>query len=308
MKNSIKYIILFAVGLLGFTACDMNDPIVFTQQDAFVGFTAKSIAIEETDNVLEIPVMVVAVEGSPAITVEFDFTVEGLDNPAIEGVDFELLNESKMLSYPNGWGYDTIRVRTIDNSEFTGTKQVNVIMYGNSQEYVSGANDVLTINVKDDDHPLGWMLGSYTASGNLWRDSGPATWDMIIDSDPTNINQVIIQGLVAAGSYGMPLGPDYIVTGVVDMATMTMTIKTGQEIPTWGYGTVTLQGWYGPDGATDITEGDDITCDIVEENGAVSIKPRDEYGVYIIDGNNEGLYLELVIGDGTAVNTTWTRN
>lgn len=308
MKKLIRNILIAAVGLLAFSACNVNSPTVFTQDNAYVAFTQTTATVSEVNKVIEIPVIVTAVDGSAAITVNYDFSTEGLDNPAVEGTDFKLLNDAKTLSFPNGWGYDTIRIETIDNNVFTGDKSINIVLGTNSLQYSNGNADVLTLKISDDDHPLGWMFGTYTASGNLWRDAGAKTWQMVIGPDPDNISKIIIQGLISAGSYGHPLSSEYIVYGTVNMTDKTIEVRTGQEMPTWGYGPVTLVGWYGPDGAVDIATGDPVRMTYEISGGKVVIHVLDEYGLYITDGNNAGLYLELVVGDGSAVNTTWTQN
>ncbi len=314
MINSIKHIAWLMVGIVLLSACNVNEPTLFKAENSFVAFLASEASVEETDQILEIPVMVSSVLGAPAITVNFELSTDDLAEgtvEAVEGEDFLLVDAdgntitSKTLSYGDGFGYDTIRVVTIDNDEFTGTKKFQLIIGENSEGYANGSEDVLTISISDDDHPLGWMLGNYTATGELWRAGGTASWSMKLEPVEGDVTQVAIQGLVSGGGYGHDVSDDYVFYGTVDSENMTLTIKTGQTLDSWGYGPVVLVGWYGPDGATAITEGDPVTCDIVVDGDNITINPQDEYGTYITEGTNEGLYLEIVIDPSSSL---WTKN
>ena len=66
--------------------------------------------------------------------VNYTITSEGHDNPAIEGEDFTVISAGS-LAYPQGWGYDSIKIQTIDNNVFTGTKSFSIILSSNSQSY-----------------------------------------------------------------------------------------------------------------------------------------------------------------------------
>lgn len=301
--------ILLAVGI--FTSCE-KERITFDESMSFVAFTSKTSAVSETNRTLNIPVLVTATSGSPAVEVSFSVSAEGHANPAIEGTDFKVISANK-LSFPQGFGYDTIKIQTYDNDVFTGTKTFQINLTSNTQSYDFGAVDTIMVSISDDDHPFGWMLGDYTAAGNLWRAGGAFEWAMELNPVENDIYAVQIVGLVAGGNYGQPAGDAaYAVYGKINVneedGSVSLTILTGQEIPTYGYGPCALVGWYGPDGAVTIETGSAITGNVVNNNGAVSIRMQDEYGWYITSGNNAGLYLDIVIGDGSAVNTVWTRN
>lgn len=234
MKKLLNIILVTFAGVLLFSSCDINDPIVFKQEDAFVAFPSSSGVVSEQGAVIAIPVMVTAVPGSPAVTVDFEFSAEGLDNPAVEGVDFEILNESKTLSYPNGWGYDTIRVKTIDNSDFTGNKSVNILLSSNSQGYSTGANDQYTLTVKDDEHPLGKWIGTFSVEAKSYGSPGAwdEAWTVTSEPDPADVSKLILTGI----AYG-----NLPISATVDLDAMTITIAAGADVGDgYGYGNILL--------------------------------------------------------------------
>ncbi|HYQ55973.1 MAG TPA: hypothetical protein VEP89_01415 [Draconibacterium sp.] len=315
MKTLMKYIIISLFSIALFTACDgLNEPEMLGQEDAFVAFTSTSGVVSEINSTINIPVKVSALAGAPAITVTFDFDTEGIDNPAIEGEDFVILNASKTLSVNDGFGYDTIKIQTIDNDVFTGQKNVNVKLVSNSLDYDFGAENVLALGISDDDHPFGWMLGDYSATGNLWRAGGRPTWDMTLNPVDGDIYSVEIIGMFSVGGYAHPATSEFAFAGKIvenEDGTYQFQFLIGQEIPGWAVGGCTLVGWRGPDGAVDMENGEPVIGDVVVgEDGSVKIEFHDEYGILITEQGhaNEGILLEAVIGDGTAVNTVWTRN
>lgn len=307
--KKILNILLLLVAVGAFTSCQ-NEIIKFDESMSFVAFTSKTASVGEVNQTVAIPVLVTATEGSPAIDVSYSITSDDHSNPAIEGTDFNVIGDAS-LSFPNGYGYDTIFIQTVDNDVFTGTKTFSIILTSNTQSYDFGAIDTIDIALSDDDHPFGWMLGDYTAKGNSWRDAATgAEWDMVLSPIENDIYSVEILGLIGYGSYGTGASADHPVYGKIkeaDDGSIELAITVGQEIPSYGYGACTLKAWYGPDGAVDIPTGEAFSGKVNNEGAAVTITFQDEYGWYIHEGNNLGLYLELVVGDGSAVNTVWTR-
>lgn len=305
MKRIFNIILLF-LAITSFTSCK-NEIIMFDETMSFVAFTTKTTSVSEVDAVLNVPIIVTAELGKPAIDVSFSIISEGHDKPAIEGTDFIVLSDSK-LSFPSGCGYNIIQIQTIDNDLFTGTKTFSIVLNSNTLDYNFGALDTLVVSLLDNDHPFNWIMGDYTASGNLWQAEEALTWNMVLNPVENDINTVQILGLVG-GSYGHEATDEWPVYGIINAEnnSYTLTIAVGQKIDSYGFGTCSLVGSYGPDGAVEIEVGEMITCDIVNNNGAVSIYPRDEYGWYITDGELVGNNLELVVGDGSKINTVWIK-
>lgn len=140
--------------ILGIASCEF-ETITLPENQFFVAFDYRvSNEYVDTSNrfrgnqtVLKIPVMVAGKKRS-AVTVDFAVDTTDLNksftaNPAtgqsyaVEGVNFEILNESKTLHFPNGVGHDTIYVRAI-NTAFTGHKFVFLNLVSNSAGYRIG--------------------------------------------------------------------------------------------------------------------------------------------------------------------------
>jgi len=293
MMNNRKYInILLAVFLLfAFASCeDINEPITFDQEDAFVAFPSSSKTIKEGSSAqtYAIPVMVSAVEGSPAVTVEFEFAPNTDAQPAEQGVDYELLNESQSLNFEDGWGYDTIFVRTIPNGEFTGDKSFFVSITGNSQGYQDdGLETTMQVTLQDNEHPLNLVLGIYTITGtDAWGSDFSRTVEIL--PHPENYTQVVLKASEIGPGWGFT--DEDIFYADVDLEEMTFKIQAGQSFPTRGYGPSIISGYYGTAGDPQIGNGEYITGDIAED-GTVTM--QDWMGIQITSGSNEGLWFEL---------------
>lgn len=295
MKTTMKYIIMSFAVILILSSCDeLNDPEIFDQNDSFVSFTSSTAVVSEINSVVSIPVKVSSLKGAPSVDVTFDFDTEGIDNPAIEGEDFILLNSSKQVTVSQGYGYDTIRIQTIDNDLFTGNKAVNIKLISNSQDYDFGAETVLALTINDDDHPLGWMLGDYdvavtqTANGNT-------SYPISIVAVEGETDLVKIYGFSGV-TLGAPATPpttadafDYALLGTVSEDFSTISIKAGQEWDSWGYGPTNFTVWMDDNGEAD--EAEALVGDISADDGVV-ITFTQQFTFMITEGNNEGLGIQ----------------
>jgi len=301
MTTFRKYIILVlaSVLLFGIMSCeDLNEPIVFEQDDAYVAFTstAKTIAEGESATTYAIPVMVVATEGSPEVTVDFEFMPDTANSPAYADENYELVNDSKTLTFSKGWGYDTIFVRTIPDGEFTGDKSFFIDIVDNSQGYQdNGPESTINVTWQDNEHPLNLVLGTYEISGtDAWGDSYTRTVE--IKPHPENYTQVAIQVNQFSPGWGFP--DDEIFYADVDLDAMTFEIQAGQSFGDYGYGPSKISGYVGAAGDPRIDDGDYITGDIAED---ATITLNDWIGVIITSGSNEGLSFDLYQP------STWTK-
>lgn len=161
MRNILKYFVgVLTISML-LASCEKNDPILFQQGDSFVAFNSPTISVSEP-NTAYVLVQVVTTSSTP-VTVNFDFSTEGISAPAIEGEAFTLLNASKTLTFSNGIGYDTIKIRTIDDDEFTGNRSTNIVLSSNSAGYKCGGN-IATLTILDEEHPLGPVIGTFNCN------------------------------------------------------------------------------------------------------------------------------------------------
>lgn len=303
MKRIFNIILLF-LAVASFTSCE-NEDIMFDESMSFVAFTTKTATTTEVNQTLEIPVMVTAMTGSAAIDVTYTIITDGHANPAVKDSDFKVISNEK-LSYADGYGFNNIVIETIDNDKFTGAKTFSIVLSSNSLNYDFGALDTITVSISDDDHPLGWMLGSYaavvtaTANGDL---AHGITLEPI-EGETSKIKVFGMSGL----KYGAPLADPYYLEGVVNEEFTELKIKAEQEWDTWGYGPTTLQVWEDDNGEG--AETGELIGEITNNNGAITITFRQQYTFYITEGNNAGLGLQWAWNDDAAPNSPtaiWTR-
>jgi hypothetical protein len=286
MKKIIHKIvfILAAVGL--FVSCE-PEYIMFDSSKNFVAFPEKTTSIAENGGMVGIPVYVVALPGSPAVTVTFDFDNSGLNGIlAEEGSDYTLVNNSKTLNFPDGWGYDTIWIQPVDNDVFTGNKVFNVVLQANSQNYPLGVTSSNMVTLVDNEHPLKQWIGTYSVEALSY--GSPGEWDEAwtvntspVPDDIASLSVVINTG----GSDGDPF------LAAIDVEAMTITIPAGTDVGNvYGYGPTTI--WVGD---YETLDRQSSIIGTIEEDGTIKIDKLalllTDYGDYYWD----------------AFNTTWTK-
>jgi hypothetical protein len=207
---------------------------MFDSSKNFVAFSAKTTSIKEQGGKVGIPVIVTALPNSPAVTVTFDFDIEGIgEQAAVEGTDYALVNDSKTLSFPNGWGYDTIWIQPIDNEIFTGNKMFNVKLISNSVNYQFGASNINGVTLIDDEHPLKNWLGTYTVDAQSY--GNPENWDEVwtVSTEPDPKDVTILLVTILSTPYG---GPGEKFPAAFDTEAMTITIAPSQFVGSiYGY-------------------------------------------------------------------------
>jgi len=277
MKNRFKFLyILAAIFLLA--ACT-SEPILWDKSKAFVAFAADQVTIPEQGGVVGVVVYVADTDGD-ALTVSFEFDTTGIANPAVEGTDFTLVNDSKSLNYPNGWGYDTIWIQPIDNDLYQGTKAFVITLTSNSADLPFGALQSSAISVTDNEHPLSLVLGTFEELDYEYDDpsliQGPYTVDISsVEEDET----------IAAISNFWNESTGDILYCPVDLDAKTLTIPANSIIyvhGTYGPCTMMLIDPETEDWAYDV----DIVCSI-DESGNVTTPA---WACVIMTGDYAGYY------------------
>ncbi len=286
MKNSYKLLYIVMMVVI-FTSCK-NDPIMFDKSKTYVAFTSTSASVVENENSLVIPLMVAALTGSPSVTVNFEVRTEGIANPAIEGTDFTI-GSSGSVDFPDGSGMANITIQPIDNDLFTGNKSFELVLTSNSKNYPTGAENVITVTLKDNEHPLAKWIGTYAVAAASY--GSPGAWDeawlVTTEPDPDDVNNLILNGIGADGS--LP------VKATVNMEEMSITLSPGQSIgDVYGYGNIAV--YKGTDAGDDLIL-DEPLIGVIQEDGTINI---DLWGHLITDGENAGLLWDVF-------NTTWTK-
>ena len=182
---------LVGAALMSFTSCS-NDYPTFDDADAFVAMTSSSAYVAETGKTLKVPVMLTSLSGMEK-TVEFSLTPDETAG-AIEGTHYNLVNSSKSLSFTKENPTQYIEFEILDNDIFEGDVKFTISLT-KPDGLNLGANKTCVVTIEDDEHPLAFILGTFTAKGTSQFD-GELEWTVRIEKDATDLNKVWITGLV----------------------------------------------------------------------------------------------------------------
>jgi hypothetical protein len=291
MKNTFKLLYLLLMAVI-FTSCK-NEPIMFDKSKTFVAFAYTSASVNENANSIDIPVMVAAVDGSPAVTVDYKVVTDGISNPAIEGTDFTIVSESS-LNFSEGTGYAFITVHPIDNNILTGFKSFKLVLTSNSRDYPNGAENEITVVIKDDEHPLFKWIGTYYVDAVSYSKPGDydEAWLVTTEPDPKDYSYLIITGIGAEGS-----GP---IKAKIDLEEMLITLAPGQSIGEVysnlnpDYGNINI--YKGTDSGDGVIM-DEPLIGVIQNDGTIKI---DLWGELITSGKYKGSLWDVF-------NTTWNK-
>ena len=282
---------LMAATALTLTSCSLNDEPEFNDADAFIAIQKTSAAIAETGKTLEIPVMLTSLAGLNG-TVDFTITPDSAAG-AVEGVHYTLGNESKTLTFTKDAPTQNIVINVIDNDIFEGDVKFTIELT-NVQGAKLGANKTCVITLEDDEHPLAFILGSFTGKSTSGF-GGDLEWQLVIEKDANDLNKVWIGNMV-------PGGTNLKVYGIVNDEKTEVHIPAEQDIYSSATYDGKLRAFYGYNGEEEITNGGYITGTIADD-GTITI--LDDFGSYVYDKgttNGRGWY-EYVRG-----NAVWTKN
>jgi hypothetical protein len=268
---------LLAATLIVFTSCVSNDEPEFDDADAFVAIQQTTAASSEIGVKLEIPVMLTSLSGLQG-SVDFTITPDETAG-AVEGKHYTIGNSSHTLTFNKENPTQNIVINIIDNDVFEGDVKFTIELT-NVQGAKLGANKKCVVTLEDDEHPLAFILGSYTGTGESYFGGG-LDWAGRIEKDPTDLNKVWIYNLVPGGSSSN--SPVY---GIVNEDKTELLIPVEQETAiSSSYPHIVLIAF---DGETKEELEDNVKCTIAAD-GTITI--LDEYGSYVFgdDAMSEGL-------------------
>jgi hypothetical protein len=286
MKYSYKLLFIF-LPVLVFISCK-NEPIMFDSSKTFVGFDYTSASFYENAATVDIPVMIAGFEGKSVVTVNYEISIDGISNPAIEGVDYTI-GSDKAIDFPTGAGYSTITIHPIDNNILTGNKIFRITLTSNSKNLPMGRENSILVVIRDDEHPLKRWIGNYTVHAISYYLPGQndENWTVTTDSDPDDVNKLLISGVGATGSN--------TIKATLNLDEMTITLEPGQSLgDVYGYGSISV--YKGTDAGDDVIQ-DEPLIGVIEDDGTIRI---DLWGELITDGQYAGYLWDVF-------NTTWTK-
>ena len=189
-------IVLAALAAVALASCN-NDQPEFNDKDAFVSFTDTKASVDENKATLEIPVQLSSLKGKEG-TVDFEITADKTA-PAVEGTNYTVANASRTLTFTKESNVQNIKLNIVDLAgTFTGDLRLNIKLK-NAQGVNLGAESSFDVTIVDLDHPLAFMLGTFSASGTS-NFNGAETWTVNIAKDDNDVNKVWITNMVLGAS------------------------------------------------------------------------------------------------------------
>ncbi len=288
MKKIFRYMASALSVAVALVACDKNDYPVFNDKDAFVAFDEVEVSVSEKytekndEAVVKVPVTLASVAGLEE-TLKFEI-VSPKEKAAKEGENYALVTTSGTLSFNAENRTQYIEFTTIYDGVYTGDLKFTIVIYGNDNIAVGSENEC-TVTITDEDHPLGFMLGDYTVTGeDNW--DGVTSWTMTLTKDEKDDHKVWIKNLANWSN------SQVIAYGNVSEDFSTLNIPFGQEFerkydgvtpsPLWG---LTPDGYFAKSGSVDVK--------IITSGSRVSLDFGTEYGFVIpamSDGSPAGYY------------------
>lgn len=225
MKKVLTYISLFVFGVALLSSCkNLNESPKFNDKDAFVAFDKAAVTVKEDVKEVKIPVTLASLKGI-ATTISY----EAVDGTAKNGVDYTLADETGTLTFSAEARTQYITVNIIERDGlFTGDLKFS-LKFKTTGDVLEGAENSCTITIQDHDHPLGEILGSYTATAYSYFDKAVVSWDMELQKDPSDVTMVWFAGIIPyfATSYAYPQY-DTRFYGIADLEAGTITVPLGQ--------------------------------------------------------------------------------
>ncbi len=282
-KMFVNISILSLIMMFVFTSCEKQEAIIYNGK--IVYFDNSQLAIPENSTTpLSIDLIAAGTNGDGGTGATVTFSTDGIANPAIEGSDFTVSGNS--VSFDTYYGLESITLTAIDNDVYETDKYVDLIITSVTNGYKAGAKDTLRITISDNEHPLALVIGTFSAAATSYF-NGAEIYEITTAPDPDDETVLVITNMVSGGT-------NTTVYGTVDLDLMTIEFPVGQEI---AVGVATLEGFYGPSGATGIPDGGFITGNI-DANGNITI--ADEYGSHANAGGWYNIYMSGGVWTKTA--------
>ena len=223
MKNAFFKIMAGAAAITALASCNLNDYPTFQESDSLVAMDKSAIIVDETVGTISIPVTIASID-----PIKTAVTYEVVENTAQLGTDFTLEDDSAVLSFD---GKERTKYIVVDIGRYTGDLSFTINLLSAGKTLNLGANASCTVKISDLDHPLGSILGSYTAKANDYFGGGATvTWTLTMYKDDVDTKVVWIDGITAYFAEKYP-SADFRVYGNVSADLTTISIPLGQVLP-----------------------------------------------------------------------------
>ncbi len=298
--KSIYRILAFTAVVAAFASCrEVSD----YKTTPFVNLYRTTVSVNEDAGTVILPVKLGSMKGDKNTTVTFK-VVEGT---AKEGVNFTVEPAGKALTF-NGTDSLAIKIKVVDQpGVFTGSLDFQIELTSATNDYQVGGSSVTAFTIKDNDHPLANILGSYTAEAYGYK-YGDVSWTLNLTADEKDVTVVWCDYIVPMLSDFASYGRGYA-KGVVSDDKTTITFVGGQELDAKGgeafnvgYGTFALYPCSYP-GTYSLNEGD-LVFNKTEDEGVVF---KCLTGAAIVDQYVWPTYGAFLLGSAEGKEIVWTK-
>lgn len=273
MNKILLYLTLLASVTL-FGACNLNESPEFNDADAFVAFGGNSFSVEETAEVLKVPVRLTSLKNLTSTV-----TYELIDSTAIAGRDYELSGGATVLNFDGKDPVQHIEINILPHEGiFTGDRIFGIALKSASNVSL-GSNDTVYVKILDLDHPLSAILGDYAVYGPNYFSNRDDNWTVKLEKDDEgDVSKVWISNLVVAGT-------NQKVYGIVNEDMTKIEIPVKQTIATSSsYNSIVLEGFDNADinSADLLPDGSKLTMTLTQDSPIVFTMDL-PFGSHIID-------------------------
>lgn len=290
----LKYI-LIAISCCGALLSCKEDKMPYLKlKDANVYFDLNTSrfdpSVVETASKLKVPLILAGMPGTYPVSVTVETDTSGIENPAIEGIDYTI--REKTVTFEEGYGTQYIEVNPINNEERQPNRSFKLLISSTSKELVPNPANKITITIVDGGHPLLYMKGAYKATAiDRYYTGERVSFNVSITPDPDDDNAVYVENIPL-----ILVSQNLRFKMVVNAANGTCTVPADQDFGSFNEG-----GRYGDLGfyysfiyqdeesgnyIVDYDEDVDITFKYL--NGGNRLEANSIVGAYCISGPNKG--------------------
>lgn len=290
----LKYILIATSCCGALLSCKEDKMPYLKLKDANVYFDLNTSrfdpSVVETASKLKVPLILAGMPGTYPVSVTVETDTSGIENPAIEGIDYTI--REKTVTFEEGYGTQYIEVNPINNEERQPNRSFKLMISSTSKELVPNPANKITITIVDGGHPLLYMKGAYKATAiDRYYTGERVSFNVSITPDPDDDNAVYVENIPL-----ILVSQNLRFKMVVNAANGTCTVPADQDFGSFNEG-----GRYGDLGfyysfiyqdeesgnyIVDYDEDVDITFKYL--NGGNRLEANSIVGAYCISGPNKG--------------------
>lgn len=273
------------------------------QTTAFANLYRTTVSVDENVGTVTLPVKLSSIKGDKNTAVTFKVN----EGTAKEGVNFTVEPAGKVLNF-NGTDSLAITIKVIDQpGVFTGSLAFSIELESATNDYQIGGTNATSFTIKDNDHPLANIFGSYTASCYDVK-AGGAKYTVTLSAVEGDVSAVWVDYIVPMLYVYSSYGKGYV-KGIVSEDKNTITFENGQALNGMGgsafnldSGVFALYSCSYP-GGYNVTD-DDVVFKRTDDAGVVF---KCQTGIAICDDYVWPNFYGYILGPSDGKEIIWTK-